>query len=103
MNNESGGRAPTGIFLVFIVHHSAFIVFFIEGARIHMKRFTVRVRTAGAALLVAAAAVAPAFGQEDTQRLVEEVAARVNADVITRSQYLDALRDTEADFKANLS
>ena len=66
-----------------------------------MKKAAQRARAmAAAALIVAVAAVAPACGQE--QQLVEEVVARVNADVITRSQYLEIVRDTEADFKANL-
>jgi len=34
-------------------------------------------------------------------RLVEEIVAHVNADIITRSQYLDAVADAERDFKEN--
>ena len=58
-----------------------------------------RARAALAVVLVAAAAVAPALGQD--QRLVEEVVARVNADVITRSQYLETVKETENDFNQN--
>jgi peptidyl-prolyl cis-trans isomerase SurA len=65
--------------------------------------FTDRARAAIAAAVLAAAWGAPAFGQEaPTAQLVEEVVARVNADVITRSQYMQALSDTENDFKTNL-
>lgn len=54
---------------------------------------------------VAAAAIAlaiglvPAFAQE--QQLVEEVVVRVNADIITRSQYMEIVEQTEADIKTN--
>jgi peptidyl-prolyl cis-trans isomerase SurA len=65
--------------------------------------FTERVRAAVAAGVLAAAWGAPAFGQEAPRaQLVEEVVARVNADIITRSQYMQALTDTENDFKTNL-
>lgn len=49
------------------------------------------------ALLAAAALAAPALAQEP--QLVEEVVARVNSEVITRSQYLQALADAERDVR----
>lgn len=68
-----------------------------------MFSFGNRARRGAAALavfaLASAAGATPAAAQD--QRLVEEVVVRVNADVITRSQYLEALRDTESDFKQN--
>jgi parvulin-like peptidyl-prolyl isomerase len=54
---------------------------------------------------VAAAAIAlaiglvPAFAQE--QQLVEEVVARVNADIITRSQYMEVVQQTLDDIDQN--
>jgi parvulin-like peptidyl-prolyl isomerase len=65
-----------------------------------MKLSAERVRAAAAAAILAVTLVAPAFAQEE--QLVEEVVARVNSEVITRSQYLEALQDTENDFKSNL-
>lgn len=62
---------------------------------------------AAAARAVAAAAIAmfvsigTAWGQE--QRLVEEVVARVNAEVITRTQYLDVVHQTEEDARQGRS
>ena len=60
------------------------------------------VGAARAAIAIAAAVfvAAPAVVAQE-QRLVEEVVARVNADVITRTQYLDVLQQTEADVKQN--
>lgn len=64
-----------------------------------MSRLSNTIRATMVAALAAAAAAGPALGQD--QRLVEEVVAHVNADVITSSQYNDVLRETENDFKAN--
>jgi peptidyl-prolyl cis-trans isomerase SurA len=52
-----------------------------------------------AAALALAVSIVPAFAQE--QQLVEEVVARVNADVITRSQYMEVLDQTVDDIKKN--
>lgn len=58
-----------------------------------MRKAAKAARTIVVALATAVTVAGSAFAQE--QRLVEEVVARVNADVITRSQYLEVLKDTE--------
>lgn len=60
-----------------------------------MKKAAKAARAVAAAALVVASAIAPALAQE--QQLVEEVVARVNADIITRTQYLGVLDQTKAD------
>lgn len=64
-----------------------------------MRRAARAARAAAIAIVAAVLAATPAVAQE--QRLVEEVVARVNADVITRTQYLQALDQTEQDLKQN--
>lgn len=58
-------------------------------------------RAAMAAMTALLVSVGTAFAQE--QRLVEEVVARVNNEIITRSQYLDVLQQTETDARQNRS
>lgn len=65
-----------------------------------MRKAAQAARAAAVAIVATIVAAGPALGQQD-QRLVEEVVARVNSEVITRSQYLDALAQTEADLKQN--
>ena len=65
-----------------------------------MRRAVGSARVAVIAIAAAVLAAAPAVVAQQ-QRLVEEVVARINADVITRTQYLDVLAQTEADIKQN--
>jgi parvulin-like peptidyl-prolyl isomerase len=65
-----------------------------------MRALVHRIGAAAAAVLVASSVTSPAWGQ-DSPRLVEEVVAHVNADIITRSQYFEAVADAERDFKEN--
>lgn len=60
-----------------------------------MKKAAAAARAVAAAALVVASSIAPALAQE--QQLVEEVVARVNSDIITRTQYLGVLEQTKAD------
>ena len=62
-----------------------------------MKKVATAVRAVAAAAVLITSSLAPALAQE--QQLVEEIVARVNADVITRSQYLEVLKQTEDDIK----
>jgi peptidyl-prolyl cis-trans isomerase SurA len=62
-----------------------------------MKKAAAAARAVATAAVVLATSIAPVFGQE--QQLVEEVVARVNSDIITRSQYLDIVQQTEEDIK----
>ena len=52
-----------------------------------------------AAAIALAIGLAPAYAQE--QQLVEEVVARVNADIITRSQYMEVVQQTLDDIDQN--
>jgi parvulin-like peptidyl-prolyl isomerase len=65
-----------------------------------MNAFVHRLGAMAMTVLAATAITSPARAQ-DTQRLVEEVVAHVNADIITRSQYYEAIADAERDFKEN--
>jgi peptidyl-prolyl cis-trans isomerase SurA len=64
-----------------------------------MRKVARTARAAVTAFVAAAIVAGPALAQES--RLVEEVVARVNAEVITRTQYLAILEQTEADIKQN--
>jgi peptidyl-prolyl cis-trans isomerase SurA len=62
-----------------------------------MKKAATAARAVAAAAVLLMGSLAPALAQE--QQLVEEIVARVNADVITRTQYLEVLKQTEDDIK----
>ena len=53
------------------------------------------------AALALALGFVPALAQE--QQLIEEVVARVNADIITRTQYMDAVEQTVESLKQNIA
>jgi peptidyl-prolyl cis-trans isomerase SurA len=60
-----------------------------------MKKAAAAARAVAAAAVVFASSLGPALAQD--QQLIEEVVARVNADIITRSQYLEVVQQTQED------
>lgn len=62
-----------------------------------MKKAAAAARAIATAAVVLTVSLVPAVAQE--QQLIEEVVARVNAEIITRSQYMSIVEQTEADIR----
>lgn len=66
-----------------------------------MKKAAAAARAVAVGAITVLTALAPVAVRAQDQQLVEEVVARVNSDIITRSQYLDIVNQTAEDIRAN--